>query len=117
MSPNLGAYVASKHGVVGLMRTMAIELGPENARVNALMPTSVPTPMRAGARPTWSLIRPDLDEPKPADILDVLQTLQLLPVPYVDTTDVTEALLWLSSPDARMITGVALPVDGGALLR
>ena len=113
---NLGAYVASKHGVVGLMRTMAIELGPENIRVNALMPTSVPTPMLLN-EPTYRLMRPDLDEPKPADILDVLQTLQLLPVPYVDTADVTEALLWLSSSDARMITGVALPVDGGALLR
>jgi (+)-trans-carveol dehydrogenase len=113
---NLGGYVASKHGVVGLMRTMAIELAADNIRVNALMPTSVATPMLMND-PTYRLMRPDLDDPQLGDVIDVLRTIQLLPVPYVEIDDVTEALLWLSSDAARMITGVALPVDGGALLR
>jgi (+)-trans-carveol dehydrogenase len=113
---NLGAYVASKHGVVGLMRTMAIELAGDNIRVNALMPTSVATPMLLNDA-TYRVMRPDLEDPRMDDIVDVLHTIQLLPVPYVEPDDVTEALLWISSDAARMITGVALPVDGGALLR
>lgn len=113
---NLGPYVASKHGVLGLMRTMAVELGPENIRVNAVLPTSVPTPMLLN-EPMYRLLRPDLESPGADDITDVLRTLQLLPVAWVETDDVTSAVLWLASDEARMITGVALPVDGGALLR
>jgi (+)-trans-carveol dehydrogenase len=113
---NLGPYVASKHGVIGLMRTMAVELGPENIRVNAVLPTSVPTPMLLN-EPMYRLLRPDLESPGANDVLDVLRTLQLLPVPFVGTEDVTSAVLWLASDEARMITGVAFPVDAGALLK
>lgn len=111
---NLGGYVASKHGVVGLMKTMAIELGPENIRVNAVLPTSVATPMLLN-QPTYELMRPDLDAPGLDDIVDVLTTIQLLPIPYVESSDVTNAVLFLASDAARSVTGVALPVDGGAL--
>ena len=111
---NLGGYVASKHGVVGLMKTMAIELGPENIRVNAVLPTSVATPMLMN-QPTYELMRPDLEAPGLDDIVDVLMTLQVLPIPYVESSDVTNAVLFLASDAARNVTGVALPVDGGAL--
>ena len=111
---NLGAYVASKHGVVGLMKTMAIELGPENIRVNAVLPTSVPTPMLLN-QATYNLMRPDLESPCLDDIVDVLTTIQVLPIPYVESEDVTNSLVFLASDAARNITGVALPVDGGAL--
>jgi len=111
---NLGAYVASKHGVVGLMKTMAIELGAENIRVNAVLPTSVPTPMLLNDA-TYELMRPDLEAPKLEDILDVLKTIQVLPIPYVESQDVTNAIVFLASDAARTVTGVAFPVDGGAL--
>jgi len=111
---NLGAYVASKHGVVGLMKTMAIELGAENIRVNAVLPTSVPTPMLLNEA-TYELMRPDLEDPKLEDILDVLKTIQVLPIPYVESQDVTNAIVFLASDAARTVTGVAFPVDGGAL--
>jgi (+)-trans-carveol dehydrogenase len=113
---NLGAYVASKHGVIGLMKTMAIELGPENIRVNAVLPTSVATPMLLN-QATYDLMRPDLEAPQLADVVDVLQTIQVLPIPYVECSDVTNAVMFLASDAARSVTGVALPVDGGALHR
>lgn len=112
--PNLGAYVASKHGVVGLMKTMAIELGPDNIRVNAVLPTSVATPMLLNEQ-TYGLMRPDLEAPQLDDIVDALKTIQLLPIPYVEPSDVTNAVMFLASEAARNVTGVALPVDGGAL--
>jgi SDR family mycofactocin-dependent oxidoreductase len=111
---NLGAYVASKHGVVGLMKTMAMELGPENIRVNAVLPTSVATPMLLNSA-TYELMRPDLEAPQLDDVVDVLRTIQVLPIAYVDPEDVTNAVVFLASDAARCVTGVALPVDGGAL--
>ena len=111
---NLGGYVASKHGVVGLMKTMAMELGPENIRVNAVLPTSVATPMLQN-QATYDLMRPDLERPQLDDIVDVLKTIQVLPIPYIEPDDVTNALMYLASDAARNVTGVALPVDGGAL--
>ena len=111
---NLGGYVASKHGLLGLLKTMAIELGPDNIRVNAVLPTSVATPMLFNDA-TYELMRPDLENPQADDIVDVLQTIQVLPIAYVESSDITNAVIFLASDAARFVTGVALPVDGGAL--
>jgi (+)-trans-carveol dehydrogenase len=109
---NMGHYTAAKHGVLGLMRTLAIELGPERIRVNCLMPGTVNTPMVMNLK-GYSLFRPDLKDPGPEDMAAVTQSLHVLPVPWVESSDVTNALLFLVSDDARYITGVALPVDAG----
>ncbi|MEV5302671.1 mycofactocin-coupled SDR family oxidoreductase [Amycolatopsis methanolica] len=113
---NIPHYVTSKHGVVGLTKSLALELGPDNIRVNSIHPTQVATPM-ADNEATWRMFRPDLDNPTREDFLEAARTLQVLPTPWVEPEDIANALLFLVSDDARFITGVALPVDAGALLK
>jgi NAD(P)-dependent dehydrogenase (short-subunit alcohol dehydrogenase family) len=93
------AYVASKHGVVGLTRQFAINFGQQGVRVNAICPGYIHTPMTAGIRE-----RPGAEE--------FLQTLH--PMGRLGQDDeIASAAAFLVSDDASFITGVALPVDGG----
>lgn len=113
---NIPHYVTAKHGTVGLAKSLALELGPESIRVNSIHPTQVATPM-ADNEATWRMFRPDLDNPTQEDFLEAARTLQALPTPWVEPEDIANALLFLVSDDARFITGAALPVDAGALLK
>lgn len=112
---NAGHYVSAKHGVVGLMRTLALELAPFSIRVNSIHPTQVDTPMIMND-PTFSLFCPDVEHPTREDFAPISQSLNVLPVPWVDAADISNALLFLSSDEARYITGVRLPVDAGCAL-
>ena len=107
-------YVASKHGVIGLMRALANELAPHRIRVNAVCPTNVNTPMIQN-QANYRTFRPDLEEPQQEDIVDVASSMHLINVPWVEPEDVTAAVVWLASDAARYLTGVALPVDAGLL--
>ena len=111
-TPNLAHYVAAKHGVVGLMRTLAHELAPYMIRVNTVNPTAVDTPMVMNDM-FYGLVRPDLERPGPDDVAEAFVGLNILPVPWVETIDISNAVLWLASDEARFITGVTLPVDAG----
>ena len=66
---------------------------------------------------TFRLFRPDLADPGPEDFAPVSQTLHTLPVPWVEPEDVSNAVLFLASDEARYITGVTLPVDAGNTLK
>ncbi|WP_041939147.1 MULTISPECIES: mycofactocin-coupled SDR family oxidoreductase [Frankia] len=112
---NVAHYVSAKHGVVGLMRALALELAPHNIRVNTLHPTQVDTPMIMNDS-TYRLFRPDLSHPTREDFAPASQAMNALPLPWVEARDVSNALLFLASDEARYITGVALPVDAGALI-
>lgn len=107
-------YVASKHGVIGLMRALANELARYRIRVNAVCPTNVNTPMIQNPA-NYRTFRPDLEDPRSEDIVDVASAMHLLDVPWVEPEDVTAAVVWLASDAARYLTGVALPVDAGLL--
>ncbi len=110
------AYNAAKHGVVGLMRSLALELAPNNVRVNTVHPTSTNTPMIVNdVFP--KLVRMDLDDPTTDDAADFLRPQQALVTPWVEAGDISDAVLWLCSEEARYVTGVTLPVDAGALLK
>jgi (+)-trans-carveol dehydrogenase len=111
---NIAHYVSAKHGVVGLARTLANELAPHMIRVNTVHPTSVDTPM-VGNEATFQLFRPDLDNPTLDDMKELMLQMNALPVAFVDPRDISNAVLWLASDEARYVTGVALPVDAGAL--
>ena len=113
---NIGHYVSAKHGVIGLMRTLALELAPHSIRVNAICPTTVDTPMIQND-PTYRLFRPDLDNPSVDDAAESFLTLNALPIRWVEARDISNALLFLASDEARYITGVALPVDAGTLIK
>ena len=98
------AYAASKHGVVGLMRSAANAYAPHKIRVNSVHPSGVATPMIIN-----DFVAPRmLANPNPAVSRNLLPD-----VPLVEPQDVTEAVLWLVSPRARYVTGVTIPVDAG----
>ena len=114
--PHTGHYIAAKHGVVGLMRTFAVELGQHSIRVNSVHPTNVNTPMFMNEG-TMRLFRPDLENPGPDDMKVVGQLMHTLPIGWVEPEDIANAVLFLASDEARYITGVTLPVDGGSCLK
>jgi (+)-trans-carveol dehydrogenase len=108
-------YTAAKHGVLGLTRSFALELAPFMIRVNSVDPTVVRTDMvtnqayldRLGGHPGTT------EEESRRYYLGW----NTLPVPWLEPVDVANAVLFLASDEARYITGVALPVDLGALLK
>lgn len=114
--PHCGNYVAAKHGVVGIMRSFAVELGHQNIRVNTVHPTHVSTGMIMNEG-TWKMFRPDLENPGADDMAPICQMFHTLPIPWVDAVDISNAVLFLASDEARYITGVTLPVDAGSCLK
>jgi NAD(P)-dependent dehydrogenase (short-subunit alcohol dehydrogenase family) len=100
-------YVSAKHGVVGLMRSLAIELAPHRIRVNCLHPGGVRTPMGLSDAMQGQLAA----DPHANRALGAL-----LPIDLVEPEDVSAAVVWLASDAARYVTGVSLPVDAGTLL-
>jgi SDR family mycofactocin-dependent oxidoreductase len=115
-SQNIAHYASAKHGIVGLMRTLALELAPHSIRVNSLHPTNVDTPMIMN-QATYSLFRPDLEHPDRDDMAEAALTLNALPVAWVDPVDISNALLFLASDEARYVTGITLSVDAGSALK
>jgi SDR family mycofactocin-dependent oxidoreductase len=113
---NVGHYVSTKHGIVGLMRTLANELAPHRIRVNTIHPTNVDTDMIQNPG-TWKLFAPDDPEPTQEKALPGFVSLNALEVPWVEPIDISNAVLFLGSDEARYITGVTLPVDAGANVR
>ncbi|SKS67677.1 putative short chain dehydrogenase/reductase [Mycobacteroides abscessus subsp. abscessus] len=109
-------YVAAKHGVVGLMRSLAIELAPHKIRVNTVHPTNVDTPMIQNEF-VRTLFRPDLEQPTREDFAAAAKTMNLLDLPWVEPLDIANASLFLASDEARYITSVSLPVDAGSTQR
>ncbi|ORW30533.1 3-ketoacyl-ACP reductase [Mycobacterium paraense] len=110
-------YTAAKHGVLGLMRSLANELAPHKVRVNCVHPTNVDTPMIQNDA-VRSAFRPDLNRtPTRAEFAEAARTMNMLAVPWIEAVDVANAALFLASDEARYITAVALPVDAGATQR
>lgn len=114
---NFSHYVAAKHGVVGLMRTLALELAPEMIRVNTVNPTSVNTRMIHNDA-VYALFAPEL--PPEERTLEVIRprfaALSAMPVEWVEPSDVSSAVLFLASDESRYVTGIALPIDAGIML-
>jgi SDR family mycofactocin-dependent oxidoreductase len=113
---NQAHYVSAKHAVVGLMRALAQELAPHSIRVNTVHPTAVNTDMLLNDT-TYKVFRPELDAPTLDDVKELFFGLNSLPTPWVETVDISNALLFLASDEARYITGVMLPVDAGCTLK
>lgn len=114
--PNISHYDAAKHGVVGLMRALSVELARHMIRVNSVHPTNVRTPLIeneylvdlfAGGRVGATFADPDVTRA----FLDM----ESMPVPYVEPIDISNAVLYLVSDEARYVTGTTHVVDLGAL--
>ncbi len=109
-------YNTAKHGVVGIMRSLANEFAQYNIRVNSVHPTTVNTIMIQNEQ-VWGLFQPDNPHPTRESAAPVFQALNALPIPWVEPVDISNAVLFLASDEARYITGVTLPVDAGAFIR
>jgi len=107
--PFLAPYVASKHGMVGVMRVLANELAAHSIRVNSIHPTGVDTPMLVGLGGLTERIEAS---PDTGSIF-----LNSLPVDVVSSEDVSDALVYLASAESRYVTGLPLTVDAGASAR
>src|SRR5690606_17558190 len=106
-------YVTAKHGIVGLMRTLANELAPYSIRVNTIHPTNVDTIMIQNPG-TWGMFSPGDPEPTVEKAMPGFMSLNALPVPWVEPRDISNAVLFLASDEARYVTGVTFPVDACA---
>jgi SDR family mycofactocin-dependent oxidoreductase len=111
---SLAHYTAAKHGVLGMMKTFANELGRYNIRVNSLLPTQVDTEMIMHEG-TYKLFRPDLEHPTREDFAGPSQSTCILPVPWIEPRDVANAAAFLVSDEARYITAHGLRIDAGTL--
>jgi len=113
---NLAHYVSAKHGLVGLVRTLALELAQYSIRVNTIHPCTVNSQMTHN-KITYDLFAPDLIDPDVGQVAERFTALNSLPVPWIECEDVSNALLFLASDEARYITGATLPVDAGLLIK
>lgn len=114
--PHIANYVAAKHGVVGLMKTLANELGDHWIRVNSVAPTNVDTPLIMNDALMKTFV-PDVAEPTRDDAAAVLTPFHILKKPWQEPIDISNAVLFLASDEARHITGTVLPVDLGFLAK
>jgi NAD(P)-dependent dehydrogenase (short-subunit alcohol dehydrogenase family) len=101
--PSQAAYTASKHGVIGLTKVAALDYGSQGVRVNAICPGTARTPMVAEAIRQFPSIDEDLKKLHPIGRIG-------------EASEIAEAAVWLCSPAASFVLGVALPVDGGYVI-
>ncbi len=113
---NISSYAASKHGVTGLMTSLARELGQYNIRVNSVNPTCVDTDMINNDF-VYGLFRPDLDKPTREDVIDTFSGTHILPVPWMQPQDVSNAILYLVTDPGRYITATPLVIDAGFMVK
>ena len=111
-SPGYAAYGASKHGLLGLMRAMVLEVAPRGIRVNAVHPGIVDTPMFHNPA-MYKLLAGDESASREA-IADILRPNNPMGVPWVEPRDISAAVVFLCSDEARYITGANLAIDAGA---
>jgi (+)-trans-carveol dehydrogenase len=115
-APNIAPYTAAKTGVIGLMRSMANDLAPYRIRANVVCPTSVPTAFLFNER-LYKLFRPDLEHPGPEDVKPAMRQMHPLGEPWIEPEDISAAVAYLASDEARYITGIVLPVDLGQAIK
>lgn len=112
--PNTAHYTAAKHGVTGLMRVLAVELGQYGIRVNSVHPTTVDTPMVANSA-SYKLFLGGVEGATREQAAAGMAGMHTLNVPWVDAVDVSNAVLYLASDEARYVTGTTTVIDAGAM--
>ncbi len=115
-NPNLAHYVAAKWGVIGLVKTLALEVADKGITVNAVCPATVDTEMVHNDA-LYGLFAPDLESPSKADVEPRYTAMNPVPEPWTPPEEISAAVLYLVSAEARMVTGTTLDVCMGASAR
>ncbi|MGE5698348.1 MAG: mycofactocin-coupled SDR family oxidoreductase [Candidatus Sericytochromatia bacterium] len=110
------AYVTAKRGLSSYVHDLATELAPRGIRANVIHPTNCNTDMLQSG-PMYQAFRPDLQDPKREDAEPVFYVQQAMKVPWIEPEDISNAVLWLASDEARYVTGMQLRVDAGGYLK
>jgi SDR family mycofactocin-dependent oxidoreductase len=110
------AYVHAKRALSAYVHDLATELAPRGIRANVVHPTNTNTDMLQ-SDPMYKSFRPDLQQPTRADAEPVFGVQQAMQIPFVEPEDISNAVLWLASDEARYVTGMQLRVDAGGYLK
>jgi SDR family mycofactocin-dependent oxidoreductase len=109
-------YGFAKKVVANYVNDLALCLAPQQIRVNAVHPTNCNTDM-LHSPPMYGQFRPDLDNPTRDDAEAAFPVINAMPVPYVEPTDISNAVVFLAADESRYITGMQLRVDAGGYLK
>jgi SDR family mycofactocin-dependent oxidoreductase len=116
--PHVPHYSASKAGLIGLMQSLAVELGPHRIRVNTIHPTGVNTPMLQNEASyelmSGGLTREVNPANPPASVAEPLIALNAIPIKWIEPVDVSNAIVYLTSAQGRFVTGTQLRIDAGS---
>lgn len=110
------AYMTSKRLIAQYVHDLATELAVRGIRANVIHPTNCNTDMLQ-SEPMYRSFRPDLEHPTRADAEPVFYVQQAMKVPFIEPEDISNAVLWLASEEARYVTGMQLRVDAGGYLK
>jgi SDR family mycofactocin-dependent oxidoreductase len=114
--PGGTAYLHSKRLLSQYVHNLATELAPLGIRANVIHPTNCNTPMLQ-SEPMYRAFRPDLEHPTREDAEPVFGVQQAMKIPFIEPEDISNAILWLASDEARYVTGMQLRVDAGGYLK
>jgi SDR family mycofactocin-dependent oxidoreductase len=110
------AYMHAKRALSAYMHNLAREVAPLMIRVNVIHPTNVNTDMLQ-SEPMYKSFRPDLEHPTREDATPAFYVQQAMPIPWIEPVDISNAVLYLASDEARYVTGMQLRVDAGGYLK
>jgi SDR family mycofactocin-dependent oxidoreductase len=110
------AYMSAKRLLSSYMHDLARELAPRQIRANVIHPTNVNTDMLQ-SDPMYQSFRPDLEHPTKEDATPAFYVQQAMPIPWIEPVDISNAVLYLASDEARYVTGMQLRVDAGGYLK
>jgi SDR family mycofactocin-dependent oxidoreductase len=110
------SYMVAKRMLSQYMHDLARELAPRQIRANVIHPTNVNTDMLQ-SDPMYKSFRPDLENPTKEDATPAFYVQQAMPVPWIEPVDISNAVLFLASDEARYVTGMQLRVDAGGYLK
>ena len=116
LGPGGVGYGMSKKFIVEYCEILAVMVAPRMIRVNAIHPTNCNTNLLHNDD-LYRIFRPDIEKPSRDDVMPAFNHFQALPIPYVEPVDISNAVLWLCSDEARYVTGINLRVDAGSFIK
>ena len=116
LGPGAVGYGLAKTFIVTYTEVLALQLATQSIRVNAVHPTNCNTNLLHN-EDLYKVFRPDIANPTADDVLPAFNMFQAMPIPYVEPRDISNAVLFFASDEARYITGINLRIDAGSLLK